>query len=121
MGQLFPGIRELASVREPGRGFRGAPGTVAGIVKIRTRMLWAVLALSVMATDPAWSAAAGGGVHLSDAQQKSLDDTSAPLAAGQHKAQVDAFAKVLDPGPLAQLNSDLLTAVAAAEASRAEA
>ncbi|WP_293367264.1 hypothetical protein [Phenylobacterium sp.] len=34
---------------------------------------------------------------------------------------MDAFAKVLDPGPLAQLNSDLLTAIATAAASRAEA
>ena len=36
-------------------------------------------------------------------------------------AEVDAFAKVLDPGPLAQLDSDLATAEAAAAASDAEA
>jgi len=35
--------------------------------------------------------------------------------------QVAAFAKVLDPGPLAQLESDLDTAIAAAAASGAEA
>ncbi|THD58155.1 hypothetical protein [Phenylobacterium sp.] len=90
-------------------------------MKTRIQILRAVLALSVMATGPAWSAAASGGVTLSGAQQKTLGVKTEPLAAGQHKAQVDAFAKVLDPGPLAQLNSDLLTAVAAAEASRAEA
>ncbi len=43
------------------------------------------------------------------------------LVASKRAAQVDAFAKVLDPGPLAQLESDLLAAEAAAAASKAEA
>ena len=43
------------------------------------------------------------------------------LQVQQHAAKIDAFAKVLDPEPLVQLDSDLRTAMAAAEASRAEA
>ena len=47
--------------------------------------------------------------------------TTQALSTGRQAAQIDAFAKVLDPGPLAQLESDLLGAEAAAAASRAEA
>jgi len=47
--------------------------------------------------------------------------TTQILSSGRQAAQIDAFAKVLDPGPLAQLESDLLAAEAAAAASRAEA
>lgn len=84
-------------------------------------MLWLAFALTATCTAPAWSKDIGDAVTISSAQQQTLGiRTERPLA-GQHRAQVDAFAKVLDPGPLAQLNSDLLTAIATAEASRAEA
>jgi hypothetical protein len=52
--------------------------------------------------------------------QRRLGVRTEALTAERRKAEVDAFAKVLDPGPLAQLDSDLMTAVAAAAASRAE-
>ena len=52
--------------------------------------------------------------------QRRLGVRTQTLTAERRKAEVDAFAKVLDPGPLAQLDSDLMTAVAAAAASRAE-
>jgi hypothetical protein len=64
---------------------------------------------------------ARAAVALSPAQQRRLGIEAAVLA-GQHRtAQVDAFAKVLDTGPLAALESDLETAISAAEASSAEA
>ena len=44
-----------------------------------------------------------------------------PLTPTRRAAEVDAFAKVLDPEPLVQLASDLATAEAAAVASSAEA
>ena len=47
--------------------------------------------------------------------------TTQILSSGREAAQIDAFAKVLDPGPLVQLDSDLRTAEAAAAASKAEA
>jgi hypothetical protein len=53
--------------------------------------------------------------------QRRLGVRTEALTAERRKAEVDAFAKVLDPGPLAQLDSDLMTAVAAAAASRPEA
>jgi hypothetical protein len=65
--------------------------------------------------------AAAAALDVTPALQARLGVTTTVLKAQTRKAQVDAFAKVLDPGPLAQLNSDLLTAVAAAKASSAEA
>ena len=65
--------------------------------------------------------AAAAALDVPPALQARLGVTTTVLKAQTRKAQVDAFAKVLDPGPLAQLNSDLLTAVAAAKASSAEA
>jgi hypothetical protein len=44
----------------------------------------------------------------------------APLKSERRKSEVDAFAKVLDPEPLVQLDTDLRTAIAAASASTAE-
>jgi hypothetical protein len=54
-------------------------------------------------------------------QQGRLGLATARLVAAQHTSEIDAFAKVLDPAPLVQLDSDLATAVAAAAASSAEA
>lgn len=58
---------------------------------------------------------------LSPADQARLGLQEQALSLERRASQVDAFAKVLDPGPLAQLQSDLLSAEAAAKASRAEA
>ena len=66
-------------------------------------------------------AAFAGSVTLPPAIQQHLGITTQALVATRHAGEIDAFAKVLDPGPLAQLVSDLGTAEAAAAASRAEA
>ncbi len=70
---------------------------------------------------PAWSDDPGAGVTAGAELQHRLGLKTETLVPEKRKSQIDAFAKVLDPGPLAQLDSDLLTAVAAAAASKAEA
>ena len=61
-------------------------------------------------------------VGLDLATQHRLGVQTAPLVAQKRKSQIDAFAKVgWTPAPLAALDSDLNTAIAAAAASRAEA
>jgi hypothetical protein len=74
------------------------------------------LALAVQA-GPALAA----GVSLDAALQQHIGVAVAPLAPASHAAEVDAFAKVLDPAPLTQTVSDLATAEAASAASGAEA
>ena len=58
---------------------------------------------------------------LSAADQSRLGLKEQTLKLQKRATQIDAFAKVLDPGPLAQLQSDLLAAIASAKASKAEA
>jgi hypothetical protein len=77
---------------------------------------WAAVLLGARAT-PACAA----GVQLNAAQQQHLGLVTAPLAPASRADEIDAFAKVLDPAPLAQIVSDLATAEAASAASRAEA
>jgi hypothetical protein len=60
-------------------------------------------------------------VKITSEVQSHLGVQTMRLTATRRAAEIDAFAKVLDPGPLAQLDSDLVTAEAAAVASRAEA
>lgn len=72
-------------------------------------------------TGVATSASSTVGVAISRDTQTRLGIRTTVLKAQKRKAQIDAFAKVLDPGPLAALDSDLLTAISAAKASRAEA
>jgi hypothetical protein len=70
------------------------------------------------------SAAAGqtpASVTLSADAQKRIGVLTQPLPVVRQSAEIDAFAKVLDPAPLVQLESDYETAVAAAAASHAEA
>lgn len=74
-----------------------------------------VLALALM------QPAAAAGVRLGPAVQRQLGIATQAMVLTHRAAEVDAFAKVLDPGPLAQLDSDLATAEAAAIASSAEA
>ena len=70
----------------------------------------------------------GGGVlaapallKMDQATQTRLGVVTAPLQAAYHSTTETGFARALDPGPLAQLQSDIATAVAAAAASKAEA
>ncbi|HEX3919912.1 MAG TPA: hypothetical protein VHW60_21440 [Caulobacteraceae bacterium] len=60
-------------------------------------------------------------VTLSADAQKRVGIATQALKTVQHASEVAAFAKVLDPAPLVQLESDYETAEAAAVASRAEA
>jgi hypothetical protein len=65
--------------------------------------------------------ASAAGVRLSPAVQRELGVATEKMTLVHRAAETDAFAKVLDPEPLVQLDSDLATAEAAAAASRAEA
>ena len=77
------------------------------------------LALTLAVT--AGSAVAGPLVDAPPALQQRLGIHTLTLTAQRRSVQVAAFAKVLDPGPLAALESDLSTAIAAADASAREA
>ncbi|HEY5071068.1 MAG TPA: hypothetical protein VII63_03465 [Caulobacteraceae bacterium] len=83
--------------------------------------VWPALAAALSIAGHAWSTTTGGWVDAGLALQHRLGVKTAALTAERSRSEVDAFAKVLDPGPLAQLDSDLMTAVAAAAASSAEA
>jgi hypothetical protein len=61
------------------------------------------------------------GIHLRPEVQQHLDLATERLTLTRRTGEIDAFAKVLDPGPLVQLVSDLKTAEALGAASRAEA
>jgi hypothetical protein len=89
---------------------------------IRWGATWAAAALALTSlTAAALAQPSGGSVKLDLASQNRLGVKSAALKAEKRKGEVDAFAKVLDPGPLVALDTDLATAIAAAAASRAEA
>lgn len=61
------------------------------------------------------------GVTLDPQAQARIGVRTQTLKSERRSAQIDAFAKVLDPGPLAQLETDLESAEASAAASAAEA
>jgi len=63
----------------------------------------------------------GAPLTIPQNDQQRMGVATITLNAVERKTQVAAFAKVLDPGPLAQLCSDLFAAEAAAAASAAEA
>lgn len=69
----------------------------------------------------AFAQTGAAGVDLPAQAQSRLGLATTALTAAHRTAEVDAFAKVLDPAPLVQLDSDLRTAEAAAAASKAEA
>jgi hypothetical protein len=85
--------------------------------------VWPVFALAGCLTvlAPALAAAQTASILVDERAQARMGLTTQTLSAGRQAVQIDAFAKVLDPGPLAQLESDLLAAEAAAAASKAEA
>jgi hypothetical protein len=69
----------------------------------------------------AGSPSQAASVAINASTQHQLGITTQRLTLAHRAGEVDAFAKVLDPEPLVQLDSDLATAEAAAVASRAEA
>ncbi len=85
----------------------------------RSTLTALLLALALAAAGAA--AHAQGVVIASPEVQRRLGVRTIILSAQRRNVQVAAFAKVLDPGPLAVLESDLETAQAAAAASAAEA
>jgi len=78
-------------------------------------LVLALLAGSALAAAPA------GLVKLDATTQARLGIATEPVVAAARGAQVTGFARALDPGPLAQLESDIAAAAAAAAASQAEA
>jgi hypothetical protein len=85
----------------------------------RTAVLLAAVLAGAAASASAAPEAAGVSVPV-DVQGR-LGVQTVRLKASRHASEIDAFAKVLDPAQLVQLDSDLRTAEAAAEASSAEA
>ena len=80
-------------------------------------------AMALMAA-PAWADADDAvikPVTLASETQHKLGLATQPLMAARRGASLTGYVRVLDPGPLAQLDSDLEAAAAAAEASAAEA
>jgi hypothetical protein len=77
----------------------------------------AVAVCLVLVGAPAMAA----GVQVSPDIQRRLGVVTQRLAVSRQSSEIDAFAKVLDPAPLAQSDSDLDTAEAAAVASAAQA
>ena len=102
-------------------------GSLARTVRVRRRGFFpcggdrrggaAALVLAVLIG----ATAASAQVTLSPGEQAHLGVVTRKLSATRHSSETDAFAKVLDPEPLVQLDSDLVTAEAAATASAAEA
>jgi hypothetical protein len=83
----------------------------AGVLTVGLASLLTIAVSPVGATD----------IHLSAQVQQHLGLAIERLTLTRRAGEIDAFAKVLDPGPLAQLVSDLKTAEAASSVSRAEA
>jgi hypothetical protein len=80
------------------------------------------LSLAVLAAPALAAPAAPAGLLKMDAAtQARLGVVTAPLLSAYHNTTTSGFARVLDPGPLAQLDSDIEAAAAAAAASQAEA
>jgi hypothetical protein len=81
----------------------------------------AAIALPLLMSAVLAASVAQAAVTVSPSDQARLGVVTRRLAATRHSTDIDAFAKVLDPEPLVQLDSDLATAEAAATASAAEA
>ena len=79
-----------------------------------------VLAAGLCLATPALAASAEA-FKMDAATLTRLGVTTAPLQAARRAVSVTAFARALDPGPLALLDSDIVTAIAAQTASQAEA
>lgn len=84
---------------------------------LKLALATAGLGLALLAASPS----AGAAVQLASGAEQRLGVATQRLVASHRAAEIDAFAKVLDPAPLVQTDSDLRTAEAAAAASAAEA
>ncbi|PTS83190.1 hypothetical protein [Caulobacter sp. HMWF009] len=67
------------------------------------------------------SAAEPPSVQVDAATQKRIGVATATLVAARHQTTISGFALVIDPVPLATLDSDLVAALATEQASRSEA
>jgi len=85
------------------------------------RLSWAAAGVALALLAGTASALAPALVKLDAATQARLGIATAPLQAARRNTTTTGFARALDPGPLAQLQSDLASAVAAQAASQAEA
>jgi hypothetical protein len=95
----------------------------------RTRPIAALAAAVALLAAQTWTGparaeaddAAAKPVKLAAETQRKLGLATEPLIAAHRAASLSGYVRVLDPGPLAQLDSDIQAAAAAAEASAAEA
>ena len=83
--------------------------------------IWAVALTLGLAVGPPVLADAAKVLKLEPAVQQRLGIATAPLAAAQRTATVSGFARGIDAAPLATLDSDIASAVAALSASQVEA
>ena len=84
------------------------------------RRAGALAAMACLLASPG-SPSLAAGLRLDPTVRQHLGVATVRPAPARHAGEIDAFAKVLDPGPLVQLVSDLRTAEAASAASKAEA
>ena len=96
------------------------PSAPPKVSMFKTTVTAGLLAAAILAAAGSVQCAAAA-LDVSAPIQDRLGLKTTRLKGAKRAAEIDAFAKVLDPGPLAQLDSDLRTAIAAAAASRAEA
>jgi hypothetical protein len=82
--------------------------------------VWGVVLCLALVSGPA-TAAPAELLKMDAATQSRLGVVTVPLQAARRGAATSGFARALDPGPLAQLDSDIAAAVAALAASQAEA
>jgi hypothetical protein len=88
---------------------------------MRASVLGAFLSLALAAGPVLAAEPEASGLKMDAATQARLGVATQPLQAARRSASVTGFARALDPGPLAQLDSDIVAAVATYEASKAEA
>ena len=81
----------------------------------------AILSICLVAGPALAAEPAASGLKMDAATQTRLGVVTQTLQSARRSASVNGFARALDPGPLAQLDSDIAAAAASYEASRAEA
>ncbi|CAN5176698.1 hypothetical protein BH11PSE2_BH11PSE2_11860 [soil metagenome] len=83
---------------------------------MRRSVLAPLILAAMVAASVAW--AAGVTVHVDAATQKRLAVTTAPLISANRATTISGYAKVIDPLPLAMLDSDIMLAANALQASQ---
>src|SRR6201999_4645285 len=106
---MGPGIATALAVAAKGDRVRRITGAAFGLAL-----------LAVFAGRAGAQIAPYTGVTLAPAAQARLGVKTTVLKSERRSAPIDAFAKVLDPEPLAQLETDYESAQASAAASAAE-